>query len=423
MSKPDRVRNSRFSVKTLPLRLISFVCAHVPRRVDPLVVAAAERVLSTVVDHSIQLTQVEFISERGRRNLLLRCHCPSDTGLPPSLVIKKVNANSYHPDDTNSWDTLRFLRDWIGAQFLSTISDQYSHSPRFYGGDRTSGLIILEDIPHHARLVESLLGGDRASTDSSVRNQAGRALLQYAACLAQLHVDTLGRAAEFEALAKEIAPKALFLRESVDIPEQQRLLNKLGIQPESNWLHDLNMINETLNDPGDFLAYVHADACPDNVLDTGKGLRLIDFETGHFGHAFIDIAYGRMMFPSCWCANRLPLAVVQQMENTYRAILIKQRPGVESDFIFETALARACGYWMLNTLTRHLEPALRKDRHWGIATIRQRILARLEAFITTAQEFNQLPGLRGTASQLLERLRQQWSDVPDLPLYPAFQKK
>jgi len=169
--------------------------------------------------------------------LLFRCHCSSDTGLPPSLIIKKVEANFYHPDNADSWDTLRFFRDWIGAQFLGTISDQYQHSPRFYGGDLRLGLIILEDVPHHARLVESLLGGDSASADFSVRNQAERALLQYAACLAQLHIDTFGKVAEFEALAREIAPKAQFMRESVDIPKQQRLLNSLGIQPESNWLY------------------------------------------------------------------------------------------------------------------------------------------------------------------------------------------
>ena len=38
--------------------------------------------------------------------------------------------------------------------------------------------------------------------------------------------------------------------------------------------------------------------------------------------------------------------------------------------------------------TRHFESALRKDLNWGISTTRQRILARLEAFITAAQEFN-----------------------------------
>jgi len=127
---------SWFPLKALPLRLMSFICAHVPRRVDPLTIVAAEGILSTVVGHSTQFTQVEFISERGRRNLLLRCHCPSDTSLPSSLIINKVEANSYNPNNPNSWDTLRFFRDWIGAQFLSTISNQYPHSPRFYGGDR-----------------------------------------------------------------------------------------------------------------------------------------------------------------------------------------------------------------------------------------------------------------------------------------------
>jgi DNA-3-methyladenine glycosylase I len=35
-------------------------------------------------------------------------------------------------------------------------------------------------------------------------------------------------------------------------------------------------------------------------------LRLIDFEFGRLGHALMDGTYGRMIFPSCWCANRLP---------------------------------------------------------------------------------------------------------------------
>lgn len=127
-----------------------------------------------------------------------------------------------------------------------------------------------------------------------------------------------------------------------------------------------------------------------------------------------------MMFPSCWCANRLPHPVVQQMEHTYRAILSKQRPIVECDSIFETALAKACGYWMLNTLARHLESALRKDLNWGISITRHRVLARLEASIITAQEFNQLSALRGTASRLLDLLQQRWRGTPSLPDYPAF---
>jgi Phosphotransferase enzyme family len=399
-----------YRLKALPRQFINFAYRHLPRRTDPRVVSTAEQVLSTAIGSQIQFMRVERLSEGGRRNLLLRCHTPPASGLPPSVMIKKVETKSYSPEHTDR-DTLRFFNDWIGSQFLSALPSQLSHSPRFYGGDRTVGFIILEDVPHHARLVESLLGHDRT--------QAEQALLRYAACLGQLHADTLGKAAEFEDLFQTIAPHVKPTKATVEILRYESILERLDIHPESDWLHDLAAIEQAVNQPGDFLAYVHADACPDNVLDTGEALRLIDFETGGFGHALIDAAYGRMMFPSCWCANRLPHSIVQQMEDTYRAILSQPCPVVEDDRIFESALVKMCGFWLLQTLTRHFESALKEDSDWGISTIRQRILARLEAFIAASQEFEQLPALRGTSSRLLDLLRQRWFDSPDLPIYPA----
>ena len=129
------------------------------------------------------------------------------------------------------------------------------------------------------------------------------------------------------------------------------------------------------------------------------------------------------MFPSCWCSKRLPLNLVRQMEHTYRVILIQHCPIAQDDEVFETALVNACGFWLLYTLSRHLDYALVKDGDFGISTIRQRILARLKTFIATSQEFNRLLSLRDTSSRLLDLLHQRWSDVADLPLYPAFQTK
>jgi hypothetical protein len=399
-------------LQALPRQVINFVYGHIPRRTDPQIVSTAEQVLSTAVGSPIQFTRVERISEGGRKNLLLRCYTPFASGLPTSLIIKKVEASSYHSEDTNSWDTRRFFNDWMGSQFLSTLPSPFKHSPQFYGGDCTIGLIILEDVQHDARLVESLLGSDR--------NQAEQALLQYATCLGRLHTATIGKAAEFEALFQTIAPQVKPVKETVTICQHQSILEKLEIQPENHWLHDLNAIEEAINHPGDFLAYIHADACPDNVLDTDEGLRLIDFETGRFGHALMDAAYGRMMFPSCWCANRLPHPIVQQMEDTYRTILSQRCLAAQDDRIFESALVKICGFWLLHTLARHLESALKKDSNWGISTIRQRILARLEVFITTAQALHQLPALCGTVNRLLDLLQQRWRGTPSLPDYPAF---
>ena len=239
--------------------------------------------------------------------------------------------------------------------------------------------------------------------------------------MARLHSDTLGKAAEFQELYRTVAPNMKPAKAGIDIHQHKSRLENLGIHPESDWLRDLETIHQTVSNPDRFLAYIHTDACPDNVLDTGSKLRLIDFETGFFGHALIDAACARMMFPSCWCSKRLPDAMIQQMENTYRTILIQHCPVAADDEIFETALVNSCGFWLLYTLSRHFEYAGKKDGYLGISTIRQRILARLSAFIAISQELNRLPGLRATSSRLLDLLHQRWSDVPNLPFYPAFQ--
>ena len=381
--------------------------AFIPLRI------AAESILSTALGDRIKIDRIDRLTEPGRRNLLLRCFINRVEGIPSSFILKKVETENYDPDDAESSDTRRLFNDWIGSQFLNSIPSKHQHSPIFYGGDRALGFIVIEDVQHRNSLVEPLLGNDR--------QVAERALLQYAACLGKLHRDTLGRAAEFQELYKTVSPKMKPAKCGVNISQHQLRLEKLGIDPEPDWLSDLQAIHQTVSSPGDFLAYIHTDACPDNVLDTGQELQLIDFETSFFGHSFLDAVFGRMMFPSCWCSQRLPIEVVRQMEKTYRAILIQGCPTVADDKVFETALVHNCGWWLLCTISDFLSDALIADGDFGISTFRQRILARLEAFIAISQECDLLNGLRGTSEQLLVLLHQRWSDVPELPVYPTFQ--
>ena len=79
-----------------------------------------------------------------------------------------------------------------------------------------------------------------------------------------------------------------------------------------------------------------------------------------------------------------------------------------------------CAFWLLNTLGWHLDGALREDRTWGIATVRSRLLGRLEAFLALAGALTQLPAVQGLAERLLEVLGERWPEAPPLPLYPAF---
>ena len=384
---------------------------------DPLL-RAAERVLAQTWGHAVRLGPGTRLSEPGRRNLILRCPVLAGRG-PASLIVKQVHSEAASLHQADAWDVQRFCSDWAGAQFLSTLQGRAPHSPRFYGGDREMGFILLEDLGAHASLVEPLLHGEEAD--------AVQALLGYAARLGALHTDTIGQEAAFTQLWQTLTPQPVSMTHDVKrLAEQilllQRHVEHLGARVEPAFREEVATTLIALHTPGPFWAYLHGDPCPDNVVYTGTQVCLIDFEFGHFGHALCDGTYGRMLFPTCWCANRLPATVVVQMEMVYRAALVPGCPAAADDRLFEDALVDACGYWVLLTLVRHLPQALAEDRPWGIAPIRPRLVSRLEAFITTAEAFHRLPAMRGTAHRVLEVLRWRWPAPPPLSLYPAFRQ-
>jgi len=90
--------------------------------------------LSQAYGSQIRLGDVTRLTHKGRRNVLLRCRNLSGH-LSPSFIIKKVDVDNYNPADTRSWDVRRFISDWAGGQFLSTLPSTLLYSPRFYGGD------------------------------------------------------------------------------------------------------------------------------------------------------------------------------------------------------------------------------------------------------------------------------------------------
>jgi thiamine kinase-like enzyme len=378
----------------------------------------AERMLSDIFGSQIHFTHVERLSEPGRRNLILRCLSAPTNNFPSRFIIKKVEADSYNPEYPSSWDSQRFFSDWIGSQFLSSLEGGINHGPHFYGGNRDLGFIILEDMGHHRSLVEPLLHENADSAEA--------ALFRYSTRLGKLHADTVNQYSLFEKLFHSVSSSgksfALAEREIEEsIQKVQMIIDGLGLLLKPAFLQELREIGSAVVNPGPFLVYIHADPCPDNVFDSREQMRLIDFEFGHFGHALIDATYARMIFPTCWCANRLPQSIVVQMESWYRTELSKGCSEAQEDRVWEQALVTICGYWLLHTLEWHLERALKEDQSWGIASLRQRILARLEAFVTTSEEFGRFPAVHDTAGRLLDVLGERWPETQSLPLYPAFQ--
>jgi len=380
--------------------------------------AAAERMLFDRFGSQIHFTTVERLSEPDRRNLILRCLSTPTANFPSKFIIKKVQADVYEPDNPDSWDTQRFFSDWIGSQFLSSLGGESSHGPQFYGGNRELGFIILEDMGHHRSLVEPLLHEDAA--------RAEEALLRYSLCLGKLHADTVNKSTLFEQLSQSVSAHGRTMttmgaQVEKDNQDVLTLIQALGVLPGIALRQELHEMGKAVVNPGPFLVYIHGDPCPDNVFDHDPDLRLIDFEFGYFGHALIDASYARMLFPTCWCANRLPQSIVEKMESRYRTEFVKGCPEAKENSIWEHALLSMCGYWLLNTLAWHLEAALKEDRNWGIAGLRQRILARLEAFAIAAEEYGRFPALLETAGHLRDTLSQRWPEIQPLPLYPAFQ--
>ena len=380
--------------------------------------AEAERMLSDRFGSPVHFTTVERLSEPERRNLILRCLSTPTGNFPSKFIIKKVQADVYDPDNPDSWDTQRFFSDWIGSQFLSSLSGESNHGPRFYGGHRGLGFIILEDLGDHRSLVEPLLHEDAARAEA--------ALLRYSTRLGKLHADTINKSTLFEQLSRAVSAHGRTIASmgaevEKDIQNVQTLIEGLGVLPGTAFSQELREMGKTVVNPGPFLVYIHGDPCPDNVFDNDPDLRLIDFEFGYFGHALIDATYARMMFPTCWCANRLPQSMVARMERRYRTEFVKGCSEAQEDTIWEHALVTVCGYWLLNTLAWHLVVSLKEDQSWGIASHRQRILARLEAFMRTSEEFGHFPAAHETFGGLRDTLSERWPETQLLPLYPAFQ--
>jgi thiamine kinase-like enzyme len=379
---------------------------------------AVEALLSADRPLPVQLSDLEQISEAGRRNLLLRAtiaNPPAD--LPRTLIVKKVISEQYDPDDVTSWDSMRFLKDWAGVAFLSQVAPERGHGPRFYGGDRTLGLILLEDMgATHGSLVGPLLGVDIDGAEA--------ALFHFAERLAQVHGDTWGKSAEFYTLVETLNPQlATAMQESHEFTERVAKVTAqiaaLGLPLPPELGDELAGLAALAADPGPFTAYCHGDPCPDNFFWQGMTLRLIDFEFGHMGHALRDLAYGRMIFPTCWCCNRVPPSVLDEMERRYRRIFAQQYPAILDDAVFGRAMTEVCAIWLIDTLSWLLEMSLAEDREWGITTIRPRIMAQLTAFCATSATFAHLPAWRGVAEQLQLTLQARWPDLEPLPFFPA----
>ena len=385
-------------------------------------VPAAEAVLSTSFGVPIRVDRFEVLkgSDRSR---VTRCFLVDAPNAPTSVVVKQVLGDESAASEPRSADAdsaWRLLNDWTGAEFLSQVANDGSPGPRSYGGDRAAGLIVLEDLGTGKTLADLLLGVDAT--------QAEAALMSFSATLGRMHAITIGKSDTYTSARRALGVNPATItppRLAGDLDDGIRRFkhgcDALSVPSAAPLEDELRLVLTTMQTPGVFLAYTHGDPCPDNALYSSGAVRLVDFEFGGFGHALLDAVYGRMPFPTCWCVNRLPPEIPAKMEAAYRTELVKGCPEAADDVLFYRALVRACACWMITTTGSLLEQSLGQDAWWGIATLRQRVLMRLDAFVGVAEQFGHLEATATTAAMLAARARALWPpEVDEVPLYPAF---
>ena len=380
------------------------------------IINAAKKMLFKQMGQDFEWGVIEQISEKERRNLILRANVMPSHRQLSSIIIKKIVRGK---DDV--WDASRFINDSTATQFLSALQKNTRYSPLFYGADIEHEFFMLEDMGKvHISLVDYLAA-------EVPRSKINKIFKELSKTLSHMHSATLNKRQAFNLLYKTnntaIGSKQTFSYFNYEIQQvREKLIPCIEkIYPKNDMLlKEINDVFAGVIEPKSFDGFVHGDLCPDNLFVRKGKVLIFDFESGHYGHIFLDLACLRMNFPSCWCAQRLPNQLIIQFEQEYRKQFPPDYSYINEDNIFYPQLALCCAYWLFKTLANRLPEALKNDKQWGISSIRQRILAQLSSFKKLALNMQQYTATVGMADAMIKRLSDIWDDISPLPIYPVF---
>lgn len=334
--------------------------------------------------------------------------CTDETG--PAGGHGTVIVKAYPPgsDGENS-----FAAEAAG---LALVGDT-GLAPELLAADQRSLTVVMSDLGRAPSLADTLLGIGQ--------DRAGQALLDWAEACGRLSVAVAGREPELARIRRKYAggsrmkaPGSGLEQRVLGVAERAALV---GVTATEGLAAELAEVAAAVAS-ADCLVFSPGDICPDNNLLTPGGVRFIDFEASGYHAVFLDAAYLRMPFSTCWCVFRLPPELRDAAEARYRAQATRIWPELTDDGTWEQGVRRAVVAWSLNSMWWLLGRALTTDASLepdAVAAPRTRQLMHhrwqvLEGELEASGEF---PVISAMVRALLAATADWHAD--ELPLYPA----
>jgi hypothetical protein len=348
------------------------------------------------------------------RSAVLRCRVPAGAGrgIGDTVVVKSYPMNEEGAEG--------YAAEAAGLEF-TTGSDT---GPDLLAADPSERLIVMTDLGDAPSLADLLLG--------SSAGPARAGLLDWAVASGALAARTAGRDREFAAMLTDYqtglgvhpptgpqAHRHWLLRRIWEIPA---LLDELAVAAPAGLADDLAAV-ATLLETAEYLVFSPGDICPDNNLMTAGGVRFIDFESAEFHSVYLDAAYLRMPFSTCWCVFRIPAGLAAEAEAVYRGRVAGVWPGLADDVSWQRGVRLAMAAWTLHAMTYLLARSMAHDgslnpRASRAPMARQILRYRWQVLLAELEQAGELPAISVLMRQLLTST-ESWQ-AEDLPFYPAF---
>ena len=339
----------------------------------------------------------------GGGSAVLRCR----DGAGATVVVK-----SHLQDDSGPG---RFAAEAAGL----ALTGGSGLAPRLLAADEETLTIVMSDLGSAPSLADLLLGGPADAAAAALLSWAGTLgrLVVHAAYRESEHARLLAQYLAGRPASRFFAEPGAWIRWVVERAELLGVPEPAGLAAELATVAGLTRATR-------YRVFSPGDACPDNNLITPDGVRFLDHETAGFHSVFLDVAYLRMPFSTCWCVFRLPAGLAAEAEARYRSAVTRVYADLADDAVWQRGARQAMAAWTANSMGWLLNRALTGDAPLSedrpAPGARQLLRHRWRVLAQELTAAGEMPALTALLTDLLAAT-ESWQ-VPELGPYPALRE-